>query len=125
MRSAWLHLFLSVPACLIAAAACGSSADVSTDSDLGTGSMAGSDGTGATNQGTGGLDFGQGGGTGGDVECTAGAPGCEEEPPAPDPSCGDGRINVDGEECDDENGDSGDGCGDVRSRGRLRVSDPR
>jgi fibro-slime domain-containing protein len=29
---------------------------------------------------------------------------------APDPACGDGAINVDGEECDDANGESGDGC---------------
>src|SRR5690606_23257914 len=35
---------------------------------------------------------------------------CEVEPPPPEPACGDGRINVSGETCDDGNGYSGDGC---------------
>jgi len=44
---------------------------------------------------------------GGSEDCTGGADSC---PVVPEPACGDALINVDGEECDDANGDSGDGC---------------
>jgi fibro-slime domain-containing protein len=40
-------------------------------------------------------------------DCAGGAGSCVV---MPDPACGDGLINVAGEECDDGNGDSGDGC---------------
>jgi fibro-slime domain-containing protein len=47
-------------------------------------------------------------------EAGAGEEGCEGEGGCttllPDPACGDGAINVAGEQCDDGNGDSGDGC---------------
>ena len=44
---------------------------------------------------------------GGADGCIGGASACPVEP---EPACGDGLINVDAEECDDANGDSGDGC---------------
>lgn len=61
------------------------------------------------------LNLGDGGAGGGapidEMLCDADAGRCEEgELPPPDPACGDGRINVEGETCDDGNGDSGDGC---------------
>lgn len=45
--------------------------------------------------------------SGGMSDCAAGAGNCVVVPEA---ACGDGIINVTGEECDDGNGDSGDGC---------------
>jgi cysteine-rich repeat protein len=46
----------------------------------------------------------------GDGACDEEAGSCEEEPPPPEPACGDGRMNVAGETCDDGDGESGDGC---------------
>lgn len=42
--------------------------------------------------------------------CTGDASECGPLGPTPEPACGDGRINVAGETCDDGNGVSADGC---------------
>ena len=60
-----------------------------------------------------GLDLPDGGSSSDDDEdtgCDPEAGECEEELPPPEPACGDGRVNVSGEACDDGNGESGDGC---------------
>jgi len=50
-------------------------------------------------------------GGGAPTACEDTPEGCpDDEVPKPDPACGDGRINVQGEQCDDKNGVSGDGC---------------
>lgn len=75
---------------------------------VGSGGKDGSGGKGNPGSGNGGPMIGLGGAPddagGAPPECMGGAASC------PDPACGDGAINVDGEECDDGNGDSGDGC---------------
>ncbi len=44
-------------------------------------------------------------------ECNEASGSCAPvEEVTPEPACGDGRINVAGEACDDANGESGDGC---------------
>ena len=71
------------------------------------GSSSGSSGgTGPVNTGAG-PNIGVVGSAGSDDGCSGGAAAC---PVQPEPACGDGLLNVDGEECDDGNGDSGDGC---------------
>lgn len=42
--------------------------------------------------------------------CTEDSSDCGPTDPIPEPACGDGRINVAGETCDDGNGQSADGC---------------
>ena len=71
-----------------------------------SGSSGSSGGTGPVNTGAG-PNIGVVGSAGSDDGCSGGAAAC---PVQPEPACGDGLLNVDGEECDDGNGDSGDGC---------------
>lgn len=56
------------------------------------------------------VPVGDGDGDGDGDTCDEAADDCVVEPPPPEPACGDGRINVSGETCDDGNGYSGDGC---------------
>jgi len=94
---------------------CGGNPEVKGNgSTLEGGSSAG--GSGGTDSRAGNVNTGAGPiiGVGGDMDgggapsdCAGGAANCPLEP---EPACGDGAINVDGEECDDGNGDSGDGC---------------
>ena len=86
---------------------------VSTGTDGKGGPGENQDGSGA--QGNDDLDVNAGGGAGGADpgtvnECDSQVGSCEEELEPPEPACGDGRINVAGETCDDGNGESGDGC---------------
>lgn len=95
-------------------AACNSNPKVDDDPGVGDGD---GDGDSMSQAGAGNddvdIDPGTGGGSGnpnGDGDCDEDAGSCEEESPPPEPACGDGRINVAGETCDDGNGESGDGC---------------
>ncbi len=94
---------------VLALAHCGSNPEIAnTDAGQDGGSSSGGNaGRGGSNQGP---DIAVGGATGegGEATCEGGAPSCVTV--VPDPACGDGAINVSGEECDDGNGDSGDGC---------------
>lgn len=88
--------------------ACGGDPVLNIDSDSDSSSDSDDDGSrgGESNDGNLGLDSIDSDDAGGDAGCEG--DGCEEPPP--DPACGDGRINVEGETCDDKNGVSGDGC---------------
>ena len=89
--------------------ACGGVPELNVDS---TSDSDSTDGTGGFAGGSGddglGVDADDSSGDGGGATtCKDTESGCEEKP---DPACGDGRINVEGETCDDKNGESGDGC---------------
>ncbi len=106
--------FLKVGVLSLALVHCGDPV-VSNSSGAGKGGKAGSgggeDGGSGGRGGSGGPVIGFGGesdGLGGaGEECAGGADSC---PVAAEPACGDGIINQDGEQCDDGNGSSGDGC---------------
>lgn len=111
MRIVSASFFLALSSCLGVFVACGAPADAGSGDDLGNGATDSGGSGGSTGNGTGGVVLGLGGAMGGDSgECIEGDPGCEPPPDPPDPACGDGRINLAGEECDDGNGVSGDGC---------------
>jgi len=83
----------------------GSSDQTDLDADTGTGGRKNDIDIDPSDGGAGGEGAGSG------SECDDAAGECEgTELPPPDPACGDGRINVAGETCDDGNGESGDGC---------------
>jgi cysteine-rich repeat protein len=83
----------------------------------GSTNASGSGGTGSPSSGAGGRSSGSGGtgitlgGGSPKMDCTGmdPPPGC----PISKPGCGDGKINLDGEECDDGNSISGDGCSGI------------
>lgn len=90
--------------------ACGSEPGIEKPSGGGDGDGDGDgDGTGGA-RGDIAIGTGGNGGSGPGTECDDDPDLCEEPVVVPEPACGDGRINVSGEECDDGNGVSGDGC---------------
>src|SRR6187402_2773857 len=93
---------------LVGAVHCGGNPEVKNGDDPGTaGESAGGRSDGA-NAGSGNsINVGASPGDGGDDGCSD---DCGGAPNLPDPACGDGLINVDGETCDDANTESGDGC---------------
>jgi fibro-slime domain-containing protein len=67
--------------------------------------------TGSTSGGTTGLITGPSGDAGANGACDpSNGDDCGGAGNTPDPTCGDGLLNVDGEVCDDGNTDSSDGC---------------
>src|SRR5689334_16040089 len=118
MLRAWFSALIFAPMLgAFAAMGCGAGGDP-VSRDLGPG-----DGTGATSTSSGGSgNPGSGGGSGGTApppimmrdggavdpcEAAGKEPGCETMAA---PACGDGELNVDGEECDDGNTLPGDCC---------------
>ena len=100
---------------VLALAQCASPPELSTTAPSTGGKGGSSAGNGTGGSGKGGSDGGPMLNLGGDEGDGGTEGGCDPSSPdcvgaIPAPACGDGVINVDGEECDDANGDSGDGC---------------
>lgn len=94
---------------LLAVVHCGGSPEVTfTDGVSASGGDAGH--SGATNNAGAGSGINVENDPGGDSGCDPSSADCGGAKDAPDPTCGDGLLNVDGELCDDGNTESGDGC---------------
>ncbi|MEO7034609.1 MAG: DUF4215 domain-containing protein [Polyangiaceae bacterium] len=89
---------------------CGNPPDVSSGGGLDTGGDAGSESGGRASSSSGGPGIINTGADGGADNGGCGAADCGGASNAPDPTCGDGKLNVDGEVCDDGNTVSSDGC---------------
>lgn len=88
---------------------CGGNPEVKNGNDPSEAGASGSGKSGSANGGGGNnINVGASPGDGGDDGCDDDS--CGGAANLPDPTCGDGLLNVDGEECDDANTDSGDGC---------------
>ena len=100
---------------VLGAVHCGHVPDVSNGNKTiqsgGSGDSGGDAGMTSTSGGTTGINTGPGNDAGSNGACDpSNGADCGGASNLPDPTCGDGLLNVDGEVCDDGNTDSSDGC---------------